>query len=102
MLLQHGVFGGCQPLSSAHERVPKGGMEVRVAFQAGFWEEEPATNYPTALLPTTYCMVYVHLLHGRWFNILGLYQIYDQLVEGKNSRAVHGHEHRSFSQPDPI
>lgn len=61
-------------LSSAHERVPKSGMEVRVAFQAGFWEEEPATNYPTALLPTTYCMVYVHLLRGRWFDVLGLYQ----------------------------
>lgn len=68
-------LGDVSLLSSAHERVPKGGMEVRVAFQAGFWEEEPATNYPTALLPTTYCMVYVHLLRGRWCDVLGIYQI---------------------------
>lgn len=30
-------------------------------------------------------MVYVHLLRGRWFDVLGLYQIWDHLVEGRTA-----------------
>ena len=94
-------LGDVSLLSSAHKRVPKGGMEVRVAFQRDFGRKNPPRTTPP---PFAYNILYGLCPSTPW-PLVRCSRSLPNLGPSsrrKNSRAIHCREHRSFSQLDLI